>query len=50
MWWPFIPWLLFLLALGATFVVYQRRHGQRQRRSAAVSSTTEAPGNASREW
>jgi hypothetical protein len=47
-WWPFIPWLLFLLALGATFVGYQHRHRQQQHRTEAAPSTAEGPGNVSR--
>ena len=38
MWWPYIPWLLFVLALGGTFAAYRLTHRHEQAcRSAAAA-------------
>ena len=42
MWWPFIPWLLFLAVLVTTFAVYQYRHHQ-QRGHGTVSAASKNP-------
>jgi hypothetical protein len=31
MWWEILPWLAFVLCLGATVGVYQHRHHQQER-------------------
>jgi hypothetical protein len=48
MWWPFIPWLVFLVALGATFVVYRHRHQGQQRQPDAVPPSPEEADNTTR--
>lgn len=48
MWWPFVPWVLFLIALGATFVVYRYRHQHQKRGPDTVPWAAEEADNAQR--
>jgi hypothetical protein len=41
MWWEILPWLAFLVCLGATVGVYQHRHRRQERRLGEAPATTE---------
>jgi hypothetical protein len=49
MWWPYIPWLLFLIALGGTFAVYRFKH-RKGHAQPGGSAPVERSANTPRKW